>query len=260
MARRPRHVTAPIRWAAVVAFWIPSAMYADHYDFREIETPIAPRVAEECMVQAKRLGGQRDRSATELVRLYDAEICIGKFATWAANAPEKEFERRLADPAADEEGRAAQREAREYLHARRGRFRIVSDGWKNEDALWEPNAHWLEELRRRFPDTEERWEIEWDQAWKQLTRKFSFARDARGKSCKRVYDEIVAGWREDPRNELYSEEESARRVTDCEEQRARFRVELREIERRFSARPARKRRAFEAEPEDVISNLYFGLC
>lgn len=258
IARRRRTTRAVVWLIAMAWLCVGARAHADHYDPRELEPRVSAPAAQACLQVATRLEARHDKTAADLLAIYEAEVCIGKFGVWVANASSDELDSAGAEGVlADEE--SVLTETRRYLHARRARFRIVSDGWKDETALWEPDGHWLEELRRASPDSEERWEIEWDREWKKLTRQFSFGRDAVGKSCRQVYEEHLAAFpKEDP--PLYGPADVMERIADCELRRRQFRDERERLEARFASRPGRKKRAFDPHPEEVVSNLYFGLC
>lgn len=240
-----------------------SVAHADHYDSREIERRIGTAEARTCLADARRLGNESASTPREIVKLYDAEICIGRYLVGFAGMPDSDLPVTLDNLERwqpDEDRGATVHEAVAYLRGNRDRFREIFDGWKGEANLFEPNESLLSLLRDRFPESAERWEIEWDLAFKDLTRQFTFSRGARDKTCKQVYDGIVAGAPEEY-HKSYSDADVAERISDCERQRTRFASELAELEARFVSKPLEKKRTcFAIDPSDVISNLYFGLC
>ena len=200
---------------AVAGLAVASVAGTGQLDPREVEKLTTPSTAQVCLGEAQRLSGKEHLSAGEVVALYDAEICIGRFASNFLNMLSMgedvaEFERSERS-----QRMSTQRTTADYVQAHPERFRRIYAGYKGEGDLWEPNAHWLGVLRTRYPGSEERWEIEWDLAWKDLTRQFSFSTQARGKSCAQYYEEVMAQDREAYRAS-YSEKEIAKTIADCE--------------------------------------------
>lgn len=148
-----------------------------------------------------------------------------------------------------------------YMRPSKARFRIVDDGWKGEANFWEPDTYWLDMIVKTYPDSIERWKIEWDIDYKNTVREFTFNPDAKGKSCEAFYMDIIKEWPEF--KEFYSDTDISNIIKDCNEKRTKFGQRLNELSKKYEGKSyitPHIKKLREIDPKTVVSSMPFSIC
>ena len=76
-----------------------------------------------------------------------------------------------------------------YILSNKSHFKVVEDGYKGEDNFWEPNDYWFKQASRKYPNSIETKNIEFDLDFNKFIRKYDIDVDARGKTAEQYYKE-----------------------------------------------------------------------
>lgn len=205
-----------------------------------------------CLNKAKKLISKKDKTASDIYLLYESEECLSNYIFgYAPNMPEPSFTKLNISKT------SSKYKCISYIRDNISRFREIHDNWKGEENLWEPNYYWLNVIKGKYPNSKERWTIEWSLAYKNFIRQFEFSKSAEGKTCDEYYEGFIK--KKPEYLEYYSKEEIASRKRDCELKRELYRKLFADLLDQYKDVPIEKK-MYDVDEKSVISNFYFGLC
>jgi len=198
---------------------------------------------------AQSLSAQQSRSAADFLKIYRAEEAIGAFIIGIPPGTPDTLHVKMGYFHTELKTQCVK-----YVRENLNRFQEVDDGWKGESNYWEPNRQWLDKIIRRYPDSYERKEIEWDFEYKAFIRQFSFDEEARGKTCEEYYQDPE---RREAYQEVYSEKEIDEANPSCRELRAKFQSGREALLKKYGNLPFTKKLR-NIDVTTVV--LYLGTC
>ncbi len=222
-----------------------------HYHKFEIKS-ISEDKAAICLNKARDLSSKKDKTASDIYSLYESEECLSNYIFgYTPNMPEPNFNSlNIAKT-------SIRYQCLSYVRNNISRFREIHDGWKGEENIWEPNYYWLDIIKGKYPNSKERWMIEWGLTYKDFIRQFEFSELAKGKTCDEYYEGLIKEYPE--HLEYYSKEEIAKIKRDCETKREQYKKSLFDLLDKYKDNPIEKK-MYDIDDRNVISNFYFGLC
>lgn len=110
----------------------------------------------EILATARKLESRKERTARDLLTLYLADKFIGRQFQGFSSMYSSDSLRKSApvDPISDS--------IQGHVFSHPDRFHEISDCWKGEDNWAGPTDYWLSQLKIAFPNSIERWMVEWD--------------------------------------------------------------------------------------------------
>lgn len=229
-----------------------SVLGAECYHNFEIKD-ISVDTASICLKKAINLINKKNKTASDILSLYKSEECISNFISGHIyNMTDTDFNSRVKLSKT-----STVYQCLLYVRNNINRFRELSDGWKGEEKLWEPNYYWLDLLKEKYPNSKERWTVEWDLEYKNFIRKFEFSEDAKCKTCDEYYEGRIKEYPE--YLESYSKEEISEIKKDCKAKREQYKRSLNELLEKYKDIPIEKK-MYDIDETNVISNIYFSLC
>lgn len=130
-------------------------------------------------------------AAKEILQIYKAEKVIGKCVWYMTTEPITEQQMiKHFNCSADTK---VITDIVRYIRTNQARFQVVDDGFKEEYNFCEPNRYWLDRIKKTFPDSLERTEIEFDLDFNEFIRQYDIDEDAKGQSCEQY---VKKSWKE----------------------------------------------------------------